>query len=538
MSTKIILIVLAFICSAANAQTNVRGNVLNSRMETLPDATVMLLLAKDSSLVKGTIANKEGHYVFENISEGQYLISVSMIGHPTTLSPVFYTRAEAVLDMQSIILPEGRTLDEVVVKGTKSLFELKHDRIVMNVSASPSFGGNSALEVLEKTPGVMVNRQLGSIGMSGKGEVIVMINNKIQRIPVQALIARLDGMRAENIKQVEIIQQPPAKYDASGAAGIIHIVLKENEGEGTNASVTLMAGYGQGPKRAAGFTMNSRKGRLNWYAGYNYGQYKAGRWQVNHFREYDYQGDNYYHSNYVRFPGNSFLNHSANIGLDLSLGEKTQVAFEINGSLSKSFWGVNAPSDSYDYINGNPVGEQHFLITPHQNPKMLYANGSLEQQTGAKSRLKLDLNFVTGEFNNNTRMTNKVNPAMSVASETGLESKIISLDHITEVSRSWKLEAGIKGSFNSITTSISGRNFRDGSWLKSGEDDIDERILAAYVSTSGKLTKKLQGEFGIRYEDFHYELQAQNNDDLRKDFKNLFPIARLHFQLDSLNSLQ
>jgi len=132
-----------------------------------------------------------------------------------------------------------------VVKSRKPLFELKPDRVIMNVSASPAFSGNTGLELLQKTPGVIVDRQNNSIDMNAKGQVLIMINNKIQRVPMAVLIARHEGMRAENIEQIEIIHQPPAKYDASGAAGIIHIVLKENNDEGTNANLALIAGYGQ-----------------------------------------------------------------------------------------------------------------------------------------------------------------------------------------------------------------------------------------------------------------------------------------------------
>jgi hypothetical protein len=538
MSPGTLLIAFTCACITATGQRTVEGRVLNARMEPQPDATIMLLKAGDSSLVKGTIADKQGFYSLDNIVEGEYFVSASRVGYQTNWSAVFSAGKDVRVVVPDLILQEGHTLGEVVVKGTKSLFELKPDRIVMNVSSSPVFSGNSALEVLEKTPGVTVNKQLGSIGISGKGEVIVMINERIQRIPVQALIARLEGMRAENIRQIEIIQQPPARYDASGAAGMIHIVLKENEKEGTNATMTLMAGYGQGPKGAAGITFNSRKGKLNWYGGYNASRYKAGRWQVDHFREYDYSGDIYYHSNYVRFPGNRNTSHSINTGIDLALSEKTQLAFEINATTSRSFWGINAPSDSYDYLNGSRVHEQHFRITPGQDADMLYANGTVEHRTGPQSRMRLDLNYVIGRFDNTTRMVDELHPAMSVASKSDLQSRIISVDRFTDLGKNWKMEMGVKGSFNSILTSISGSNFRDGSWLKSGKDDITERILAAYVSTSGKLSTKLQAEAGIRYEDFHYQLEAQNNDDLRKSFRNVFPILRLHFQLDTLNSLQ
>jgi hypothetical protein len=118
----------------------------------------------------------------------------------------------------------------------------------MIVGDYPSMNGNTGLELLQKIPGIIVDRQNSSIGMNAKGEVLVMINDKIQRIPGEVLMAQLQGMRTENIEQIEIIHQPPAKYDASGAAGIIHIVLKRTTNRAPMAAWRLQAGMASGKR--------------------------------------------------------------------------------------------------------------------------------------------------------------------------------------------------------------------------------------------------------------------------------------------------
>ena len=120
-------------------------------------------------------------------------------------------------------------LDAVEVKARKPLFEQRIDRLVVNVAESITSAGSTALEVLERSPGVIVNRQNNDISMAGKSGVIVMINNKISRLPMDALIQMLEGMPADNIEKIELITTPPANFDAEGNAGIINIILKKNQ---------------------------------------------------------------------------------------------------------------------------------------------------------------------------------------------------------------------------------------------------------------------------------------------------------------------
>src|SRR5665213_4256511 len=105
------------------------------------------------------------------------------------------------------------------------MFEQKIDRMVINVKNSITDAGGSALDVLEKSPGVTVNRQNNSIAINGKNGVVVMINGRLTYMPMDALFQLLAGTNADNIEKIELITTPPAKYDAEGNAGYINIVL-------------------------------------------------------------------------------------------------------------------------------------------------------------------------------------------------------------------------------------------------------------------------------------------------------------------------
>ncbi|MEO6639187.1 MAG: outer membrane beta-barrel family protein, partial [Ginsengibacter sp.] len=541
MKTQILFLAfisLILLSAFAEAQQLVKGKIVNERNEPLNDATVVLLNSKDSLMVKATIADKEGGYKFENVLQGAYFISASMAGHDTAWSTHFSLRPNESLNLPFIVLKEGLVLDEIVVKSKKPLFTLKPDRIIMNVSESPAFSGNTGLELLEKTPGVIVDRQNNSIAMNAKGEVLIMINNKIQRVPMGVLIARLEGMRAENIEQIEIISQPPAKYDASGAAGIIHIVLKENNDEGTNANLSLIAGYGQREKMGMNINLNSRKGKINLYGGYNFNLDKANNYTINHFREYEYQGDVYYHENYVTLSNYSNLSHGGNVGLDIDFSKRTVMGLLFTASKSAQAWANDAESKSFDFINKSISGKQSFFINPTTDVGSLSTNLNLLQKVGANSSLNFNVDYAGIRYDNATDLQNN-NDTASVANRTSLlDFWIVSLDNTNELRKGLKLETGVKGSFNKTKSITTSRNFNIAPDLFSGIDNISERILAGYVSLSKKLSRKLNGELGLRYEHYTYNLSSERGADIAKDFKNPFPIMRLHYNIDTVNSLQ
>lgn len=537
MALRLYFLLLLFPCLFAKAQQSVEGRVMNMQNEPLTEATILLLHAKDSLVIKGTFTNKEGLYVFENIVPGSYRIAASMVGHDTAFTEIFTLQKEKVSMVPSIVLKETAVLDEVVVKARKPLFELKQDRIIMNVSASPAFSGNTGLELLQKTPGVIVNRQNNSITMNAKGEVMIMINNKIQRVPNTVLIAMLEGMRAENIEQIEIIQQPPAKYDASGAAGIIHIVLKENEDKGTNGNASLIGGYGQREKAGFNLNLNSRKSKINWYCSYNFNLDKSNNYEVNHFREYDYEGNIYYHENYVTLRNYSTLSNAGNIGVDIDLGKSTVLGLLLNGTKSEQVWGKNAESISYDYINDSMVGKQNFLLDSKTDVALLSANLNLLQKLGSRSSLNFNLDYAGIRYDNFTNLKNSYDTAMADRISL-LDFWIASIDNTNEIGKGFKLETGVKGTFNTTAITTTSQSFDINPNLFGGRDKINERILAGYVSMSKKVSKKLNAELGFRYEHYTYTLNSERGQQVTKDFKNPFPIIRLQFDIDSVNHLQ
>lgn len=212
-------VMLLFICASSSAQSIINGRIVDQSGNGIAFSNALLLNQADSSLIQGVISDERGTFIFEKITTGAYLIQANMVGFNLAYSYMFTADDQGVISLDPIILSSGVDLDGVDIISRKPLYEQKIDRLVVNVENSIVSAGATALEVLERSPGVSVNRQQSLISLAGKEGVVVMINEKINYMPVSGLIAFLNGINADNITSIELITTPPAKFDAQGNAG-------------------------------------------------------------------------------------------------------------------------------------------------------------------------------------------------------------------------------------------------------------------------------------------------------------------------------
>ena len=212
--------------SFAQTITRVKGEVKDENQKPVSGITVSLLKSKDSSLVKAAITDNSGSYVFEGIKEGVYLLGITAVGFQPSFSQPLEVKEGADMAMPSFsLLPQAKGLKEVVVTAKKPMFEQKPDKMVVNVEASPTNAGANALEILEKSPGVSVDRD-GNISLKGKAGVQVFIDGKPAYLSGADLANYLRNMQGTQLDQIEIMTNPPAKYDAAGNSGIINFKTK------------------------------------------------------------------------------------------------------------------------------------------------------------------------------------------------------------------------------------------------------------------------------------------------------------------------
>lgn len=347
----ILTILCLFGTAAFCAGGIITGTVIEDSGEPLPFANVLLLRTTDSTLVKGEVTDMAGKYAIQNVPAGDYLLLVTMVGYATSYSKPFSLNGNGAKDMGTTTIREDvAQLDAVTVTARKPLFEQKIDRLTINVATSITSAGATALQVLERSPGVQVNRQQGGITIAGKEGVVVMINGKINRMPISAVVEFLDGMPSSNIEKIELITTPPANFDAEGNAGFINIVLKQSGDQGLNGSYSLSAGYGRGESGNANINFNYRKGLFNLYGDYTYLRDGSKQFIITG-RRIDFENVlTETLSRSERDPLQS--NHTGRLGLDFQLNKKTVIGALLTTYDTK--WTMDAENKAQFTKNGVP----------------------------------------------------------------------------------------------------------------------------------------------------------------------------------------
>ena len=194
-----------FSTSFLAAQSSVMGRVVNARNETLPYASIQLKKSQDSSLVKVEYSSENGTYTFQNLAPAAYFLSISMVGFATYESPQFVVENDKNMVLPDIALNESNTeLKTVTVSARKALIEVKADKTVFNVEGSINATGNNVLELLQKSPGVMVDKD-DNIILKGKSGVIIYIDGRQSQLQGADLNAVLKTMQSNEVEAIEII---------------------------------------------------------------------------------------------------------------------------------------------------------------------------------------------------------------------------------------------------------------------------------------------------------------------------------------------
>ncbi len=329
--------ILAFVLSlslavCADAQ-KITGTIKDDQGKFLNGASLTLKAKSDSVLVKIAASNASGHYDFDGIKPGQYFIDASFIGYGTkrTLLPEFSGMKD--LMVPAIILQStSGNLKEVVVSSKKPIIEVRADKTILNVEGSVNAVGQDALELLRKSPGVMVDKD-DNLSLSEKNGVQVYIDGRPTPLSGADLAAYLKTLQSSSIEAIEIITNPSAKYDASGNAGIINIRLKKNKSYGTNGSVN--AGYSVGifPKYIGGIAINNRNKYVNVFGNYNYNKSRNESFMFMRRQLLDTLFD----QNSTMTSRNS--SHNFKAGLDYFINNKSTAGVMINGNYAKNSFG-------------------------------------------------------------------------------------------------------------------------------------------------------------------------------------------------------
>ena len=248
MKTKTLLLIIVqfLVSSMANAQTSVAVSGIvkgQNNKAPLPFVNVVLKAEKDSTFVGGTFTNEEGRFSLSKIKPGNYYLEVSYIGYTTKKQPLFIGSLTNYLDLNTIELTEQFTsLNEVVITAKTEEISEQMDKKTFALKDNISQGGGSVLQAMQNLPSVTV--QDGKVQLRGNDKVTVLIDGKQTALTGFGSQTGLDNIPASAIEKIEIINNPSAKYDANGNAGIINIIYKKNKKDGFNGKIGLTGGLG------------------------------------------------------------------------------------------------------------------------------------------------------------------------------------------------------------------------------------------------------------------------------------------------------
>lgn len=239
-----ILLFSNFASFAQNTTVTVSGTVQDKlTKDVLPFVNLILKTANDSSFVTGTVSDEDGRFTISNVKPNDYFLEASYIGHSTIQQPLFIGTLSAFIEIP-VVEMEGsaETLSEVVILGKQDEVSGKMDKKVFSVDDNISQSGGSVLQTMQNLPGVTV--QDGKVQLRGSDKVAVLIDGKQTALTGMGSQTGLDNIPASAIEKIEIINNPSAKYDANGNAGIINIIYKKNKQEGFNGKAGLIGGLG------------------------------------------------------------------------------------------------------------------------------------------------------------------------------------------------------------------------------------------------------------------------------------------------------
>ncbi|GAA4308749.1 outer membrane beta-barrel family protein [Compostibacter hankyongensis] len=555
LAPALLFLILLSLVRSLRAQEK-EGSILEGKVQTSEGAaafvTVTLLNASDSSLVKGAVTDEAGHYRFSEVPAGQYLVCASMIGMERACSaPVRLDTGQQTVGLPLLTLRPGtHVLQGVHVKAARPYIEHKPGQTIVNVENSIVSAGNTALEVLEKSPGVTVDKD-GNISLNGQSGVTVMINGRPTHLSSKQLTALLKGMSADALSQIELMTQPPSRYDAAGTGGMINLKMKKNAGTGFNGNLTVGGGLGAFPRYNAGGSLNYRNEHFSAYGNYNF----------NH----DKDKSSLLLTRKFFSPGGKSLqailrqmseweepadNHNAQVGMDYFITPAHTLGFVLNGSASNSSFHSHSPVYFMD-----AAGKTDSLATSDNRTGGRWENLSANlhytwDMDSAGQQLSFDADYayfnmpgsqyIRTDFTGPEGDTLRSPEIRRGGQPTRVNIYSAKMDYTLPLKGNAKLEGGLKYSLahtdnNSYFETLSGDKWQPDAGNIS-HFVYRENINAAYLNLSKTFKKGWSLQAGLRGEQTISRAEQLTIDStVKRNYFQLFPNISLSRQLGKDN---
>lgn len=551
---NITLVLLALVSSMSlvYAQSNgkISGSLLDDEGKPISYANVILFTLTDSAMVKAEITDDKGVFQMSGIEAGGYWITASFVGLPDFNSEALQVEEGQHLALPAFrLLPSSNDLSEVTVTATKPLVEVKPDKMVFNVEGSINAQGNTALELLRKSPGVMVDNN-DNVMLQGRSGVQIYIDGKPSPLSNSDLAAYLQTLQSSEIEAIEIITNPSSRYDAQGNAGIINIKIKKDKNLGANGNFDAGYSIGKLPQYNAKLSGNYRNKKVNLFGSYGYGE---GR-NRNLFNMYREQSGLSFDQRNVNL--SNWNNHNFRAGADFFINKKSTIGLIANGNVSD--FTSNSNSRTPIAVIGSGTVDSLLLASNRQNGMRSNYNFNLNYAYDGGNGVTWNIDADYGLFENDgdeyqpNRYTDPTGTETYeeriYANETPTSINIYTfkIDHERNLFGG-KLGTGIKLSQVNTDNTFDFYNVLNGEYVldqnRSNQFEYLENVNAAYLNYSGKFSEKVNFQLGVRAEQTNSEgdltaFVQSDEDNVKRSYLDFFPSGGLTFQANQMNSFQ
>ncbi|MFO7601404.1 MAG: TonB-dependent receptor [Candidatus Desulfacyla sp.] len=510
--------------------------------------STVILMNSDSVFMKGTLSSTEGFFELEKINPGNYLVMVRNVEFTTWVSDPLTIGKGDIIELDRISLSTNvNELNEVVVTGRKALVEVHPDKLVFNVSQSVNASGSSAMEVVGKAPGVVVDMD-NNIILQGKSGVQVYINGRPTRLSGNDVANLLEGMRSDNIESIEVITNPSAKYEAEGTAGIINIVLKKNVQLGTNGNVIASYSRGKYARSSGGSTLNYSGEKLSLFTNVNLSEDTYLIDMINTTSQNIYVLDKDERGVYRR------RGYNLSAGMDYKFNDKHTVSLDSRVFINRRNNTINSTTSIIDTTGTNPpefLLAETIDIQPTEN---FVANLNYRFIPNSNSSLSTDISIGRYASEKATEQPNDYYDSdmqdilRSVNSEYNSDTYIDLWSAMTDYEKKFSqitLSAGAKYSYVSTDNQLAFYNIIADAPVfdntRSNDFTYEEKVAAVYFILNAKPTEKITLNAGLRMENTASLGRLVSDNDLDvsevpRNYTDLFPNVSLSFD-DQKNSV-
>jgi hypothetical protein len=539
----IYLLGISTLAAQSSQSALLRGTITNQKGEPVPYGNVALL-SPEGVLLEGTVTDEAGVFSISTTKTARVKLVVSSLGYTSYTSEEFELQAGLQKDFGTLVLADEVTgLDEVTVKASRPQIIIEPDKTIVNVEGTVMAEGANALDVLGRSPGVFITSD-GSINLNGRTGVTVMINDRPMYMSAADLTSFLRFMPADNIRSIEVITSPSARFDAEGAAGVINIQLKKNTVDGVFGNVMLGGQYNGKAAPNTGLTLNVKKGKWTTNGTFNYNE----NVEINDLeitRNFQVEGGKstflqdsriVERSHTPSFTGaaNYELTPTQNLGINIQASTSASNGLNNSGTLISNPGQANGTS--FTSINDSEDHRSRVFTNLHYDAKLDTLGG----------KISADLDFTVMDMTSDALLNNSYSngltpPKLSTDRVLTLNDMYYTIltskvDWIKPLKGGKVVEAGLKGSWVESDNDLDlSRGVGDGPLQADPNSNrfiYQENVLAAYTSLKGDFSPKLSYQAGLRMENSDVTGTSKTLNQVNSQrYTNLFPSVFLQHKI-------